>query len=254
MRPDGVIRVHAPEPLVVQAGAQVEGVVGEEPLVVQGVAKHLGHGGTAHGLLVEVLVVLGPERPGRRVGGRHREVSGRRHGRVRRERERERSALPESENLVELRSVSVEPSARDEALAVHREDHGLVRGEDAEAGREPGFRPEAKAARERGGRVGQHEDPGQGWESPVASFCLLLSRLTSRDVPCARRDDAVALAADRDAGPAVEVVPGRGEARRGEKRDSGQAGQIKKKLNGSVRAGGRVAAAFPASSQEGGRT
>ena len=90
MRPDGVIRVHAPEPLVVQAGAQVEGVVGEEPLVVQGVAKHLGHGGTAHGLLVEVLVVLGPERPGRRVGGRHREVSGRRHGRVRREGERER--------------------------------------------------------------------------------------------------------------------------------------------------------------------
>ena len=82
--------------------------------------------------------------------------------------------------------------------------------------------------RARGGRVGQHEDPGQGWESRVASFCLLLSRLTPRDVPCARRDDAVALAADRDAGPAVEVVPGRGEARRGEKRDSGQAGQIKK--------------------------
>ena len=70
------------------------------------------------------------------------------YGERERERERERSALPESENLVELRSVSVEPSARDEALAVHREDHGLVRGEDAEAGREPGFRPEAKAARE----------------------------------------------------------------------------------------------------------
>ena len=69
--------------------------------------------------------------------------------------------------------------------------------------------------RDRGGRVGQHEDPGQGWESRVASFCLLLSRLTPRDVPCARRDDAVALAADRDAGPAVEVVPGRGEARKG---------------------------------------
>ena len=104
--------------------------------------------------------------------------------------------------------------------------------------------------RDRGGRVGQHEDPGQGWESRVASFCLLLSRLTPRDVPCARRDDAVALAADRDAGPAVEVVPGRGEARR----EKGQraSGSDQEELYGSVRAGGRVPATFPASSQEGG--
>lgn len=42
--------------LVVHAADEVEGVVGEEPLVVQRVAQQLRHSGAAHGLVVAVLV------------------------------------------------------------------------------------------------------------------------------------------------------------------------------------------------------
>ena len=113
VRADGVVSVNAPSALIVQTRAKVEGVVGEEALVVEGVSEHLGHRGAAHGLFVKVLVIL----------------------------------RPQGQNLVQLRPISVESRACDEALLVHFQDHGLVRGQDAEPGREPAMATRAREER-----------------------------------------------------------------------------------------------------------
>lgn len=97
---DRVVRVDATHALVVQAGTQVEGVVGEEALIVQGVAKHLSHRGAAHGPLVGVLVVDRPVR----------------------------------QNFLELSPVPVEPCASNHASIVHLEHHRLVARQDGKPG------------------------------------------------------------------------------------------------------------------------
>jgi len=55
---DGIVGVDGALAVGVDAGQYVEGVVGEESLVVEGVAKHLGDGGCGHGLAMVVLVNL----------------------------------------------------------------------------------------------------------------------------------------------------------------------------------------------------
>ena len=63
--------------LAIQPAHHVVAVVGEEALVVQGVAEHLSHGCAAHGLLMTVLVhhmpklqqLLQPAAIGLEVGG-----------------------------------------------------------------------------------------------------------------------------------------------------------------------------------------
>ena len=45
---------------LIQPSTEVEGVVGEEPLVVQGVAQQLRHGSHAHGPPVRELVLDPP--------------------------------------------------------------------------------------------------------------------------------------------------------------------------------------------------
>ncbi len=178
VRADGVVRVHAPSALVVQPRAQVEGGVRKKTLVVperggegqfpdsrrerrllysivwpllslgfwsrdrgrekewkrhlQRVAQHLGHGWAAHWLLVEVLVV-------------------------------DRS---EVEHLVQLRPVAVEARARDHALAVHLEDHRLVRSQNTETCRQPAR--EKKKARVKRSKAEEGEDQARARGKAVA--------------------------------------------------------------------------------------
>ncbi|VEU39106.1 unnamed protein product [Pseudo-nitzschia multistriata] len=53
---DGIVGINSPLSLFVDATKDIEGVVWEEPLVVQGVSEHLGHRGSRHRLSVVVVV------------------------------------------------------------------------------------------------------------------------------------------------------------------------------------------------------
>mmetsp|Transcript_46629 Transcript_46629/g.118977 ORF Transcript_46629/g.118977 Transcript_46629/m.118977 type:complete len:301 (+) Transcript_46629:71-973(+) len=101
-RADGIVREDGALPLVVHAADEVEGVVGEEPLVVQRVAQQLRHSGAAHGLVVAVLV----------------------------------HHLPRGEQLLQRLEVGLEARGGNHALGVERLHAGVLPREDGVAGRQ----------------------------------------------------------------------------------------------------------------------